>query len=110
MPHEEEKTEVKRTQRPLNPKLHEDSDHEYDIEYSDGSKATQLTMLGCSSPKCEAEFTTTRKRSWHIQTRHPGEYSGPTEAMSWFSDILKSHGGGDGDLGTTHTFKRGELP
>lgn len=63
-------------------------------------------------PTCEAQFTTTRKRSWHIQTRHPGVYSGPNEAMSFMSDILKSsgRGGGDGDIGTTHTFKPGEKP
>ena len=95
-----ERNEIRRETRPLE---HPDSDPQETIYYDDGTSKTMINMLTCASRNCPATFNSTRKRAWHIQTAHPGEYSGPNEAMSRLSDVLKDSWGSDGDLGRTYT-------
>lgn len=102
---DDERKEVSREFRPLK---HEHSDPEEVINYDDGSSRIMINMLGCSSPGCEASFKTTRKRAWHIQTAHPGEYSGPTEDMMFLSDIMKERFGKDNNMGRTYGNLRGK--
>lgn len=92
--------EIKRENRHME---HQDSDPEETIHYDDGTSKIMLNMLTCVSSNCPATFKSTRKRSWHIQTAHPGDYSGPNEAMSNLSNVLKDAWGDDNDLGRTYT-------
>lgn len=91
--------------RGFRPKTHEDSDPEEEITFDDGSKRSMINMLGCGSAGCPATFQTTRKRAWHMQLRHPGEYAGPTEEMLAMSEIMKERYGKDANLGRTWTIQ-----
>lgn len=100
-----ERKEIRREPLPLE---HEHSDPEHEVFWDDGTSSIMMNMLGCSSPGCKASFSNTRKRAWHIQTAHPGEYPGPTMDMMVLSDIMKENYGGDAGIGRTYGNMRGK--
>lgn len=96
-------SEPKEIKREFKELAHPDSDPEEVVHYDNGTSRYKMNMLVCDSPNCPATFKSTRRRAFHIQTAHPGEYSGPNEAMLQMSEILKSQFNDDADLGRTYT-------
>lgn len=97
--------EIRREPLPLE---HEHSDPEYKVFLADGRSYQTMNLLGCSTPGCKASFSNSRKRAWHIQTAHPGEYSGPSEDMMFLSDLMKDRYGKDASIGRTYGNLRGK--
>lgn len=58
-----------------------------------------MNGLGCSEPGCNATFRHPMPRAWHIQRRHPGTYSGPSEDMAFIAGLT-------GREIPTYTFER----
>ena len=55
---------------------------------SDPEEKGYMNGLGCSEPGCNASFNHPMPRAWHIQKRHAGTYSGPTDDMSMMGELM----------------------
>ena len=86
---------------------HPDSDLERTEIKPDGSKVSYMNMLGCSEHGCNASFSHPMPRAWHIQRRHPGTYSGPSEDMSALGDMMSDRYGKESSISKSYTFPKG---
>ena len=69
---------------------------------SDPTEENSFNMLGCGIDGCNADFDHPMTRAWHINKRHPGLYSGPSDDM----DIFERVTGIDLGMGKRYTFKK----